>query len=97
MARHASPIKELRKIKNRRARNLYHLSHMMRSVKAVLRAIEEKESEKAKTLLGEAVARIQHTASRGVIHRNEANRRVSRLVRRFNAFLAEKTAPAASR
>ena len=97
MARHASPIKELRKVKRRRARNLYHLSHMMRSVKEVLRAMEAKETEKAKKLLTEAVSRIQHTASRGVIHRNEANRRVSRLVRRFNAFLKEKTAPAASR
>ncbi|MBI2889861.1 MAG: 30S ribosomal protein S20 [Nitrospirae bacterium] len=88
MARHASPIKEQRKSARRHARNLYHLSAMARSIKGIVRAIEEKDAAKVRELLPEVVSRIHHTASRGVIHRNEASRRVSRLTKRVNAFLS---------
>lgn len=86
MARHASAIKEVRKGGKRRARNLLHASHMKKAIKDFLRAVEQKDLARAKELLPKTVARILHTASRGVIHRNQANRRVSRLAHRLNGL-----------
>ncbi|NPB08140.1 MAG: 30S ribosomal protein S20, partial [Aquificae bacterium] len=50
------------------------------------------ELEKAREYLNEVVSVIYHTASKGVIHKREASRRVSRLYHLLNKALAQQEA-----
>jgi small subunit ribosomal protein S20 len=59
---------------------------MKTKVKAVLTAVEEKDAAKAKTLLREVITTISKTASKGVIHKNTASRKISRLTKRVNTL-----------
>jgi small subunit ribosomal protein S20 len=59
-------------------------------MKNVVRGLEEaiaaKSPEKAAEELKKAISVISKTASEGVIHKNTAARRISRLTRRVNAL-----------
>lgn len=48
---------------------------------------EEGNEEEATAALRAAIRRIAKSASKGVIHRNQADRRISRLTRQLNAKL----------
>jgi small subunit ribosomal protein S20 len=53
-------------------------------MKEVRNAADANASEEAKAALVKAVSTIQKTASKGVIHKNTAARKISRLTRRIN-------------
>jgi small subunit ribosomal protein S20 len=59
-------------------------------MKNVVRGLEEaiagKSPEKAVEELKKTVSVIEKTASKGVIHKNTASRKISRLTRRVNAL-----------
>jgi small subunit ribosomal protein S20 len=59
-------------------------------MKHVIRGLEEvlagKTPEKAAEQLKKAISMIAKTASKGVIHKNTAARKISRLTRRVNAL-----------
>lgn len=59
-------------------------------MKGVIRKLEESISAKTKEDAAEnlklAVSVIEKTASKGVIHKNTASRKISRLARRVNAL-----------
>jgi small subunit ribosomal protein S20 len=59
-------------------------------MKNVIRDLEEvlaaKSPEKAAEELKKTVSVIEKTASKGVIHKNTASRKISRLTRRVNAL-----------
>ncbi|MDQ7037727.1 MAG: 30S ribosomal protein S20, partial [Aquificota bacterium] len=82
-------LKRMRRDAKRRERNRYHLSRMRTYIKNFRRMIEEGKLKEAQEYLPEVVSVIYHTASKGVIHKNEASRRVSRLYDLLNKALKE--------
>jgi small subunit ribosomal protein S20 len=57
-------------------------------VKEVQKAADANVPEEAQAAFIKAVSTIQKTASKGVIHKNTAARKVSRLARRINQIEA---------
>jgi small subunit ribosomal protein S20 len=68
----------------RRARNQFHLSTMRTYVKRVRTAIESKDGKLAE-MLKAAVAIIDKAASKGVIDKKTASRKISRLTKAASA------------
>ncbi|MEJ7553323.1 MAG: 30S ribosomal protein S20 [Aquificaceae bacterium] len=79
--------KRMRRDAKRRVRNRYHLSRMRTYIKKFRRMVESGQLEEAKQLLPEVISIIYHTASKGVIHKNEASRRASRVSLLLNKAL----------
>jgi len=63
----------------RRARNRHYRSRMRNQIKHLRAVIEEGDHAAAMTELSKAVSIIQRNVSKGVIHRNQAARRIARL------------------
>jgi len=57
-------------------------------IKRVREAVNEKDTEQAAVRLQEASQIIAKTASKGVIHKRTAARKISRLTRQVNALRA---------
>ena len=79
MANHKSAEKRHRQSKIRNARNTHIRSTMRSYVKKVRTAIAEGDLETAKTLLEKAIPYIDKAATKGVIHKATASRKISRL------------------
>ncbi|MGD2062913.1 MAG: 30S ribosomal protein S20 [Nitrospirota bacterium] len=79
-----SAAKRARQALKRRARNRAYKSALQTSVKRVETALAAGDKEAARTALAGACVRLDKTAGKGVIHRNAAARRKSRLTRRVN-------------
>ncbi len=79
--------KRMRRDAKRRVRNRYHLSRMRTYIKKFRRMVESGQLEEAKQFLPEVISIIYHTASKGVIHKNEASRRASRVSTLLNKAL----------
>jgi small subunit ribosomal protein S20 len=79
MANIASAIKRNRQNVKRRAHNRHFRSTMRTEVKKVRDAIEAGDKDTAQSLLPATVAIIQRVAQKGIIHRKNAARCVSRL------------------
>jgi small subunit ribosomal protein S20 len=54
------------------------------AIKEVDAAISEKSQEQAQKKFSEAVSLLQKTASKGVIHKRNASRKISRLSKQLN-------------
>ena len=80
MANVASAEKRNRQRIKRRARNQFHLTTMRTYVKRVRTAIEAKDGKLAE-ILKAAVAVIDKAASKGVIDKKAASRKISRLTK----------------
>ena len=76
-----SAKKALRQSKRRQVRNLAVKSAMKETVKEFRRAIEAKDSTKARELLSLIYQKLDKAAKRNVIHQNTAARKKSRLSR----------------
>ncbi|MCK6527821.1 30S ribosomal protein S20 [Myxococcota bacterium] len=92
MANIASAIKRARQAEKRRQRNSYHRTTMRTYIKKVRKALDSGDVAGAQAALTSAVAVIDKTSSRGVIHRNTAARRISRLVQAVQKAAAPETA-----
>ena len=79
-----SAAKRARQALKRRARNRVNKSGLHTAVKRVEAALAAGDKEAAQSALGAACARLDKTASKGVIHRNAAARSKSRLTQRVN-------------
>ena len=79
MANVQSAEKRNRQRIKRRDRNQFHLSTMRTYVKKVRAALEAKDTGKAGELLKTAVSIIDKAASKGVIAKEAASRKISRL------------------
>ena len=86
MATHKSALKRQRQNEKKRARNVHIRSTLKTVVKSVRLAVEAKDVEKARTALTEAIPAINKAKSKGVIHRNTASRKISRLTRLVNSL-----------
>ncbi|MBW2452520.1 MAG: 30S ribosomal protein S20 [Deltaproteobacteria bacterium] len=84
MANHKSAEKRQRQNKIRNARNTHIRSTMRTYVKKVRMAAAEGDAETAKTMLDKAVPFIDKAATKGVIHKATASRKISRLTKLVN-------------
>ena len=90
MAHHKSAKKRIRRNEKRRLRNKAVRSRMKTEIKKLLSAVAEKNAEKAEQLLPQVISVIDSAKSKGVIHKNNASRRVSRLTRLVNSTAASR-------
>lgn len=86
MATHASAQKRARQSEKRRLRNAALKSLLKTSAKKVLLAVEEKNVEEARKALARAIPLIQKIASKKVIHKKTAARKISRLAKKVNTL-----------
>ncbi len=81
-----SAIRQLKKSIKRRMRNRAVKSAIKTRVKKALLAAST-DPEKVATYLREAISEIDRAVKKGVIHRNNAARRKSRLMAKLNKLL----------
>jgi small subunit ribosomal protein S20 len=83
---HKSTIRRARQADRRHERNRSTLNTVKTLIKKVQSAVAGKKTDEAKTSLLEATSMIGKAVSKGVLHRNTASRRISRLALRVNAL-----------
>ncbi len=88
MANHKSALKRVRQNEIRRMRNKVSKTRMKNIVKDVRLAAGEQSRETAMEKLTAATSVIDKAAKKGVIHKNTAARKISRLTRLVNAVSA---------
>ena len=86
MANHKSAKKRILQTKKRTLRNKFWRSTMRTYTKQVRVAVEKGEKEVAQEALIKAVKIIAKCGSKGVIHKNQVSRRISRLTLLCNAL-----------
>ena len=79
--------KRIKQAESRAARNKAVRSELKTRVKSALSSAES-GAEDASTKLATAVKRLDEAAAKGVIHKNQAARRKSRLMKKLNAASA---------
>jgi small subunit ribosomal protein S20 len=88
---HKSTIKRARQAEKRHQRNKAVLTSVKGVMKRVLSAVEQKNIDAAKTSLREATSALSKAVTKGVLKRNTASRRVSRLAAKVNALSSSRT------
>ncbi len=84
LANSKSAKKRIRVGERRRLRNRPYRSAARTFVKKAEIAIRAGDQEVAATAVGDAISMLDRVAGKGVIHRNNAARRKSRLMAKFN-------------
>lgn len=79
MANHPSALKRHRQSEKRRLRNQAIKSRLRNLVREVRSALETRDKAAAKQTLARAARAIDKAVTKGVLHRNNASRKVSRL------------------
>lgn len=88
MANTSSAKKMVRKIERRTAVNKSRRSRVRTYLRRVEEAIAAGEADKARHALSEATSELQRAVSKGIIHKNTASRKLSRLSSRVKAVAA---------
>ncbi len=86
MANIKSQIKRNRQNEKRRLRNRYYTGRARTAVKKARAAQEKGSLETAQQATMEAVSALDKAAEKGILHKNNAARRKSRLMRRLAAM-----------
>lgn len=86
MATHKSAEKRDRQNKKHRARNAAAKSALKTKIKSVIENVNSKNKEKSINALKTAIPALNKAASKGLIHKKNAARRVSRLTKKVNAI-----------
>lgn len=86
MANHKSAIKRIKQNAKQRTHNRHFRSTMRTQIKSTLAAIEDGNADNAKVELNKATAVVQRLVTKGIIHRHQAARRISRLAKAVNAL-----------
>lgn len=84
MANIKAAIKYIRKSRKNRARNIAVKDNIKRSVKKALKLIAIKDKSAADAVK-KAVSAIDKAAENGILHKNTAARKKSRLMKKLNA------------
>jgi len=79
MAHHKAALKSIRQTEKRTGRNRYFKSTMRTYIKRLRKLVEENNMEEARQMLPKTCSLIDRCVSKGVIHRNTANRYKARL------------------
>ena len=88
MANTPSAKKAIRKISRKTAINKSRRTRMRSQIRKVEEAIASGDAEAASKALAEAQPEIMRSAQKGIVHKNTASRKVSRLSRRVKALSA---------
>ena len=94
MANIRSAEKRNRQAQKRRARNVHVRTGVKSAVKRVREALEKGDAAAAKSALAAAERSLGKASSKGVLHKNAASRRISRLARAVAKANAGKPAQA---
>lgn len=86
MANHKSALKRNRQTIKRTERNVHIRSTMRTLVKQVREAVAGSDLQAAEAALAKAVPFIDKTASKGVIHKATASRKIGRLTKLVNTL-----------
>ncbi|OPX35919.1 MAG: 30S ribosomal protein S20 [Desulfobacteraceae bacterium 4484_190.1] len=88
MANHKSAIKRAKQNEVRRLQNKHYKTKVKHTILKVRDAISENSVDGAQDILKSAVSTIHKAVSNGVIHKNNAARKISRLTRQINQIKA---------
>lgn len=90
MANTKSAKKQAKQNEKCRVRNLARRTAIKTSIKKMLAMVEEGASEvqKATSLLSDIAAKLSRAKSKGVMHRNTASRKLSRLAKKLHGVTA---------
>lgn len=83
--RSKSVLKRIRQNEKRRLRNQAWRTRIKTVVKKVEEAINKNDKDTIKRVLNEAVKIISKAASKGIIHKNTASRKISKLMKKVAA------------
>ena len=86
MATHKSAIKRSRQNEKSRVRNTSIKSSIKTKIKSVLQAVETKDKPGSETALAVAIPAIAKAAAKGVFHKKNASRKISRLTKKVQAI-----------
>jgi len=86
LATHQSAEKRDRKRKVRRERNIAAKSAIKTKVKAILAAVEDNNKENSVNALKATVPALAKAAAKGLIHKKNAARKISRLTKKVNTL-----------
>ena len=86
MAHTLSANKRMRQDRKKALANKANKSKMKTAIKKFLTAVESGDKDAASTAFKSAEVTIRKISTKGVIHKNQASRRVSRLALRLNAM-----------
>lgn len=93
MANHKSALKRIRSSAQRRTRNRIYRSKTRTEVKKAVNTLQTGTNvEDAIAQTRKAVSQLDKAASKGIIHKNQAARKKSRLMKRLAELEAEKSA-----
>jgi len=84
LANHESTKKDIRRNTKRRERNRQAITTMRTLARKVEEAVTAGKPEEAKEALMRVVPFIDHAVNRGILHRNTASRKISRLTIKVN-------------
>jgi small subunit ribosomal protein S20 len=89
MANHKSALKRVRQTKKRTERNRFYRTRIKNITRAVREAVEAGDAEKAAEALKLANKNFHSYVSKGVLKKNTAARKVSRLAKLVNSMSNE--------
>lgn len=84
MAHTQSALKRIRSAERRQQRNLMIRSRVKTLIRKARQLIDDGNLELARVAVGDAISALDKAVSKGVLHRNNAARRKSRLMNRYN-------------
>jgi small subunit ribosomal protein S20 len=83
-----SAFKELRKAKLRHLCNISTVSELKTLTNKFAKLVSEKKQDEAKKLLNTLISKLDKAASKGVIHKNNSSRKISRLRKKLSSLKA---------
>ena len=84
MPRERTAYKELRKAKKRHFKNISTKSDLRTSVKNFEGLVKTKKNDEAKKALSLLISKLDKAASKGIIKKNTAARKISRLMKKLS-------------
>lgn len=84
MPRKRTAYKELRKAKHRHFKNISTVSELKTLIKKFEKLVAEKKAAEAKGFIGLVSSKIDKAVTKGVLHKNNASRRKSRLMKKLS-------------
>lgn len=85
--RSKSVLKRIRQDAKRRLRNQAWRTKIKTCIKKVEETITQNNKDSIQAILNEAIKVISKAASKGIIHKNTASRKISRLTKKVNTAL----------
>ncbi len=83
-----SVLKRVRQSEKRRLRNKAFKTRIKTQIRKLEEVLATKDKDRIEAVFRETVKIISKAASKGIIHKNTASRKISRVAKRLNQFLA---------